>query len=120
MSVGAQIDKFYLDVSEKAEIWHGEMPNGDRFEFDVKDGRVSFPVWSSKSRIQRLKKLSPEVLGEVEPKCISLSVFMNDLVPILVNKNRLINLNLSGKNLIGFDLELSRVVSNLEPIENLS
>lgn len=114
MSVGAQIDKFYQDVSENKCIWYGKFAGGTSLEFDVEDEKVTFPLWSTKSRILRLKKLNPELLGDVEPIAISIDEFKKDLLPILEKKCRFVNLNLSGKNLTGFDLELSSVVKNIE------
>lgn len=40
-------------------------------EFAVNDNRVSLPIWSSKSRVQRLKKLNPGLITGVEPRGIS-------------------------------------------------
>lgn len=114
MSVGAQIEKFYQEVSENQYLWFGEFSNGTSLEFDVRDNKVSFPVWSSKSRILRLKKLNPEVMDGVEPRGISWEGFKEHVVPILEKKERLVNLNLSGKGLTGFDLELSSLIKNLD------
>ncbi|MBA6302674.1 MULTISPECIES: DUF2750 domain-containing protein [unclassified Colwellia] len=114
MSVGSQIEKFYQEVSEKQYLWFGEFPDGTMLEFDVSDNRVSLPVWSSKSRIVRLKKLNSDLLSEIEPREMSWENFKEHMVPILEDKNRLINLNLSGKNLTGFDLEISSLIRNLE------
>jgi hypothetical protein len=120
MSVGAQIDKFYRDVENTQYLWYAEDSNGKRVEFDVKGSAVAFPVWSSQSRITKLKKLNPEVMGDVVPKGISLKEFMTEIVPDLQKKKRLINLNLSGKNLTGFDLKLPSVLDNLRSIESAS
>lgn len=114
MSVGAQIEKFYQEASENQYVWFGEIQGGVTLEFDVSDNSVSFPVWSSKSRIVRLKKMNPDLLNEVEPRGMSWVNFKEHLVPILEEKKRLVNLNLSGKNLTGFDLELSSLVKNAE------
>lgn len=120
MSVGAQIDKFYQEATANQYLWFAENPDGTFLEFDVKDNRVSLPLWSSKSRIQRLKKLSPELLAEVEPRGISWEKFKEVVVPILIKKNRLVNLNLSGKNLTGFDLPLEQLIRNFEAISSVS
>ncbi|MCB4438606.1 DUF2750 domain-containing protein [Alteromonas sp. McT4-15] len=114
MSIGAQIDKFYSEARENQLLWFAEFPDGIALEFDVADGNVSFPIWSSKSRILRLKKLSPGVLGKVEPRGISWEGFKEHVVPLLESKNRLVSLNLSGKNLRGFDLPLEQLVRNFE------
>ncbi|AMJ94884.1 hypothetical protein AVL56_11640 [Alteromonas stellipolaris] len=114
MSSGSQIDKFYKEVIEKQVLWFGEFPDGTTLEFEVSDNKVSFPVWSSKSRILRLKKLAPELLSEIKPRGMVWSDFKEYMIPILHEKGRLVNLNLSGKGLTGFDLPLSSLVNNLE------
>ncbi|GLX76705.1 hypothetical protein tinsulaeT_00450 [Thalassotalea insulae] len=120
MSVGSQIEKFYKEVSETQILWFAEFPDGTILEFDVSEHQVSFPVWSSRSRILRLKKLAPELLSEVEPIQMSWSEFKESMVPILEKKERLVNLNLSGKDLTGFDLKLSSLISNLDAQINVS
>ena len=67
MSYGVpQPNKLYEDVSETKIVWIGVLSGEILLEFDHKDKKVSFPVWSSKSRIDRLKKLNPELPGNVE------------------------------------------------------
>ena len=67
-SGGAQANKFYEEVSENRSLWFAENSDGTTLEFDISDGKVSFPLWSSESRIARLKKLSPDLLGEFTPQ----------------------------------------------------
>jgi hypothetical protein len=120
VSVGAQIEKFYQEVSDNQYLWFAEFPDGTILEFDVKDDRVSFPLWSSKSRINRLKKLSPELLNDVKPVGLSWVDFKQHIVPIIEEKERLVNLNLSGKNLTGIDLELESLIRNMEALISAS
>ena len=62
MSAGvAQANKFYEEVAATQIVWFGCLPNEILLEFDVSDNKVSLPLWSSKSRIERLKKLNPEL-----------------------------------------------------------
>jgi hypothetical protein len=120
VSVGSQIEKFYQEVAENQYLWFGEFPDGLTLELDISANRVSFPVWSSKSRIVRLKKLNPELLSDVEPRGMSWGDFKEHMIPILEEKKRQVNLNLSGKNLTGFDLELSSLITNLEARSSVS
>ncbi len=41
---------------------------------------------------------------------------MEVVVPILVQKNIFVNLHLSGKNLVGFDLPLEQLIRNFKAI----
>ena len=114
MSIGAPIEKFYSEAIENQYLWFAEFPDGTALEFDVAEGNVSFPIWSSESKILRLKKLSPDILGDAEPRGISWEGFKEHVVPVLTSRNRLVNLNLSGKNLTGFDLPLEQLIRNFE------
>ena len=113
-NAGAQAYKFYEEVSEKRSLWFAESADGIALEFDVADDKVSFPLWSSKSRIVRLKKLNPDLLRNFEPREISWSDFKEMLVPILKDKDRLLGVNLAGKNISGFDMSLDSVIRQVE------
>ena len=113
-NAGSQAYKFYEDVSKNRAVWYAERGNGTTLEFDVADNRVSFPLWSSKSRIIRLKKMNPDLLQEFEPKEISWAYFKDELAPILIDKDRLIGVNLSGKNMSGFDMSVDAVIRQVE------
>ena len=113
---GSQAYKFYEDVSENLALWFAERPDGTALEFDVTDDRVSFPLWSSKSRIIRLKKLNPDLLREFEPREISWAHFKDTLAPILIEKDRLVGVNLSGKNMSGFDMSVDTVIRQVEAL----
>ena len=115
-SAGSQAYKFYEDVSEHRAVWFAEREDGTALEFDVADERVSFPLWSSKSRIVRLKKLNPDLLQEFEPREISWVDFKDVLAPILIKKDRLIGVNLSGKNMSGFDMSVDTVIRQVEAL----
>ena len=111
---GAQANKFYEEVSSNQSLWFAEDHKGTALEFDTSDDRVSFPLWSSKSRILRLKKLNPELLSDFSPREISWETFKEVLVPILNGKDRLVGVNLSGKNMSGFDMPVETVVRQVE------
>ena len=115
-SAGSQAYKFYEDVSEKRTVWFAERADGTALELDLTDNRVSFPLWSSKSRIIRLKKFNPDLLQEFEPREISWTHFKGQLVPILIEKDRLIGVNLSGKNMSGFDMSVDAVIRQVEAL----
>jgi hypothetical protein len=113
-SAGAQANKFYEEVSSNKSLWFAENSEGTALEFDVNEDKVSFPLWSSKSRILRLKKLNPELLAEFSPREISWESFKDVLVPILKNKDRVVGVNLSGKNMSGFDMPTETVIRQVE------
>ena len=113
-NAGAQAYKFYEEVSKNRSLWFAERVNGIALEFDIADGKVSFPLWSSRSRIVRLKKLNHDLLQGFEPKEISWSEFKDVLVPILEDKGRLVGVNLAGKNMSGFDMSVDSVIRQVE------
>ena len=113
-SGGAQATKFYEEVSANKSLWFAEDEKGIALEFDVKDGKVSFPLWSSKSRVLRLQKLNPDLLRGYAPREISWEHFKDVLVPILKQRQRLVGVNLSGKKLSGFDMPVDSVIRQVE------
>jgi hypothetical protein len=110
----AQANKFYSEVAENGELWFGQLKGDILLEFDLSENEVSFPVWSSKSRLLRLKKLNPELLSEVEPVLVSWAEFKTLYVPLLEEKDRVIGVNLSGKNLSGFDMSINSLIKQVE------
>jgi hypothetical protein len=113
-SSGAQANKFYEDVSKNKILWFAEDKNGIALELALADGKVSFPLWSSESRITKLKKLNPELLGSFYPREISWASFKSVLVPILKEKDRLVGVNLSGQKISGFDMPVDSVIRQVE------
>lgn len=113
-SAGVQANKFYEEVSSNRALWFAENSGGTALEFDISEDKVSFPIWSSKSRILRLKKLNPELLSDFSPREISWDSFKEILVPILKNKERVVGVNLSGKNMSGFDMLPEAIIRQVE------
>lgn len=114
-NAGAQAHKFYEEVATKRVIWAAKKAStGDYLEFDISDNEVSMPLWSSKSRVQRIIKLNPELLEGMSPFEIKWDDFINDLVPSLKNQGRKIGVNLSGKNMLGFDRDVDGVLRSIE------
>ena len=118
MSAGvAQANKFYEEVAATQTVWFGCLPNEILLEFDVSDNKVSLPLWSSKSRIERLKKLNPELLGDVEARSVSWAQFKEHFLPILQDDEKVVGINLSGKNLTGIDIPASILVKQIDAFE---
>lgn len=113
-SAGAQATKFYEEVSRNKSLWFEENEKGIALEFDLADGKVSFPFWSTKSRVVRLQKLNPELLRGYAPREISWQHFVDVLVPILKQKQRLVGVNLSGQKISGFDISVDSVIRQVE------
>ena len=111
---GTQANKFYEEVYENKCLWFAENSTGTALEFDLSEERVSFPLWSSESRILRLKKLNSELLNDFKPRKISWDSFIDILVPILESKKRLVGVNYSGQNLSGFDMSIDQLVRQVE------
>jgi hypothetical protein len=115
-SASAQAHKFYEEVARSRSLWFMENTSGTALEFDLNDGKVSFPLWSSESRIKRLEKLNPALLGAFRPRQISWSALIEVLVPLLQNKQRVVGVNLSGPRLSGFDMPVEMLVRNVETL----
>ncbi|QSX39315.1 DUF2750 domain-containing protein [Shewanella cyperi] len=109
-----QANMFYEEVAETKVVWFGVLPGEILLEFDLKDKKVSFPMWSSKTRIERLKKINPELLGDVEPRSVNWQQFKELFLPILTSEQKVVGVNLSGKNLTGIDMPASLLVKQVE------
>ena len=113
-SGGAQANKFYEEVSKNKLLWFAESEHGHALELEAPNINVTFPLWSTESRIIRLKKLNPGLLQEYYPRKITWNQFKEVLVPFLNEKERVVGVNLSGKNLSGFDLSVEMLVFQVE------
>lgn len=113
-NAGTQAHKFYSEVAEKRVVWAAKDNEANKLlEFDISDNEVSMPLWSSKSRVQKIIKLNPELLAGMSVVEISWDNFINELVPNLKKQGRKIGVNLSGKNLIGFDRDIDGVLGSI-------
>jgi hypothetical protein len=110
----AQANKFYEEVADTEIVWFGTLPNDTLLEFDLPNDLVSFPVWSSKARILRLKKLNPGLLSSVDPQGVKWAEFKELFVPLINQTNRVVGVNLSGKNLVGTDMPVETLISQVE------
>ncbi|WP_416306975.1 hypothetical protein [Neptunicella sp. SCSIO 80796] len=110
----SQANKFYEEVAETKVVWFGALPGELLLEFDLKENKVSFPVWSSESRIDCLKELNPELMGRVEARSVSWEQFKVHFLPILPPEQKVVGVNLSGKNLSGIDIPVSVLVKQVE------
>lgn len=113
-SAVTQANKFYEEVAKTKVVWFGVLPEELLLEFDSEGNKVSLPVWSSKSRIDRLKKLNPDLMHNVEPRSVSWEQFKVQFVPILSPKQKVVGVNLSGKKLSGIDIPVSLLVKQVE------
>jgi hypothetical protein len=115
-NAGSQAYKFYEEVARNGTLWFAENSAGTALEFDLDNGKVSFPLWSSESRIKRLRKLNPKLFGGFVPRQMSWASFKDVLVPILRNKQRVVGVNLSGPELSGFDISVESVIRQVEGV----
>lgn len=109
-----QANIFYEQVAASRHLWFAEDLHAAALEFDTREGRVTFPLWSTESRILRLKKLNSDLLADYSPRQLSWSDFKGVLVPHLLKGDRLVGVNFSGKNLKGIDLPVEQLIRQVE------
>ena len=56
----------------------------------------------------------PELLGDVEAQSVSWAQFKEHFLPILQDDEKVVGINLSGKNLTGIDISASILVTQVE------
>jgi len=120
-NAGAQAYKFYEELALKRVVWAAKHVEEQKFiEFDISNNEVSIPLWSSKSRVKRIISYNPKLFQGVVPFEISWDDFLSLHVPNLKKENRKIGVNLSGKNITGYDRDIAGVIRSVEAYANVS
>jgi hypothetical protein len=108
----SQAHKFYEEVANTKVVWIAIL-DGEYLKFDIAENKVSMPVWSSKSRIQRIKKLNVDTYSSLEAKELPWEEFLSTVGEGLKQSGHLIGINLSGKNLTGYDRDIDGVCKSV-------
>jgi len=107
----SQAAAFYREVGGTCVMWTVEDDEGVPAP-KTRSGRRALPLWSSRSRVQRIIKKVP-AYGGFRPKSIEWSSFLEAWLPDLIKDQFLVGVNWSGPHAIGYDLEPNDLVANV-------
>jgi hypothetical protein len=108
---GSQAAAFWRDIAKSGEVWTVEDDGGIPAP-KASDGRRALPVWSTRSRVERIIKNVPAYAG-FRPVSWSLSEFEEE-IDALEEAGYLVGINWSGPRATGYDLEPSSVRESIE------
>ena len=108
----SQAHAFYRDVAKTKTVWTIKDAGGYPAPV-TSSGKRSQPFWSTRSRIERIKKAAPDY-AEFEPVEISWDDFRDNWLTKLEQDGLLVGVNWSGKNVTGYDLDPPWVRSAVE------
>ena len=114
-NASAQAHEFYREVAKNRELW--TVRKGDIFaKIPLRDGKISTPVWSSLSRVERVIQGIPVYAGS-EPVHVTFDDFVRDWIPKIRQENGVLGINWSGASLRGFSIDpdfVLRAIKNCE------
>src|SRR5436189_5002481 len=104
----AQAQQFYKDVAKNREVW--TVRKGDIFaRATLRDGGISTPFWSTRSRVERVINSIPVYAGS-EAVRITYEEFVGEWIPRIQQEDGLVGVNWSGPSLSGFNLKADLVL----------
>lgn len=108
----SQAAAFYRDVAKSKVVFTVQDDGGVPAPL-TKSGRRSLPLWSSRSRVERIIKTAPAYRSfrvlEVE-----WAAFVSDWMPGIKSSGTLVGVNWSGSRVIGYDMEPEDLVLGVE------
>ncbi|NMH86135.1 DUF2750 domain-containing protein [Flavivirga algicola] len=104
----SQASIFYRDVESSNRLWTIKDSGGFPAPKNSSGKRV-MPVWSSKSRVEKIIKNVPAYKG-FEPFEIDLFKFFKDWLKGLKNNGFLVGINWSGKHVTGYDVSPENLI----------
>jgi hypothetical protein len=113
MSVAAaQASAFYREVAEHGVLWTMQSSEGIPL---VKNGAGQDVIgfWSLKSRVQKVIDTVPKYSNDV-PVEISWDDFVKGMGADMRKKGVLVGVNWSGKGMQGYDIEVERLIANVQ------
>ncbi len=108
----SQAAAFYRDVARTRVVWTIKDKGGFPAP-KTADGTRAQPFWSSRSRIERVKKVAPAYAGFV-PYEVPWQKFCDHWVPNLTTHGLRVGVNWSGAHVRGYDIEPAQVQRNVE------
>ena len=99
----SQAHAFYREVAKNRVVWTIRDAGGYPAPM-TRTGQRAQPFWSSKSRIDRIKKIAPDYAA-FEAEEIPWEEFRDKWLPELQRDGYLVGVNWSGADVTGYDLD---------------
>jgi hypothetical protein len=112
MSTAAlQANAFYADVIEHGVVF--TLLEDESFPVLRIDGNDVIPFWSSRARVERVRKAHPKY-ERYEVNEIALSDFLTKTLSLLEEESIRVGVNWSGPRLAGYDVSVGDVRANID------
>jgi len=121
MSAAAHVAVFCKDVAKNKNVWTIQLPDQNYIKWENSDGSEVFPVWSTKSRVQKIISYEEEFDGAIPIK-FTFEEFLSDWMPELLENSIRLGPNWAGENLMGWDMGaqevIDRILLNIQKAKN--
>ncbi len=121
MSAAPHVAAFCKEVAKNKEIWTIQFIDESYIKWENEDGSEIFPVWSSRSRVQKIISSDEEFEGAVPVK-FNFDEFLTDWMPTLIKNSTGLGPNWAGEKLMGWEMKaqevIDRIVQKIERPEN--
>jgi len=112
MSAAPHVAAFCKEVATNREVWTIQFPDGSYIKWENATGLEIFPVWSTKSRVQKIINYEEEFEGATPVK-FSFDEFLSDWMPILLKNATGLGPNWAGENLMGWEMGAQEIIDRI-------
>lgn len=113
MALGAQLHSFYAQVAKTRTVWLARHDDGGFVIWNRPDGGRVLPVWSSESRVIRLRRHLTE-LQTAEPVSVDLKTFATKWLNDLTRDSIGLGVNWEGPTASGGELPAKVVIDSVQ------
>jgi hypothetical protein len=113
MSAAPHVAAFCRDVAKNGKVWTIQLPDGSYIKWENDDGSEIFPLWSSKSRVEKVIDYEKHFEGAV-PTSFPYDTFLTEWVPKLRGESIGLGPNWAGENLMGWEMGVDEVVDRVQ------
>ena len=112
MNAAPHVAAFCKDVAKNKLVWTIQFLNGTYIKWENPDGSEIFPVWSTKSRVEKIIGYEQEFKGAI-PISFTLDEFRSDWLPKLIKNSTGLGPNWAGENVMGWEMEAQEVIDRI-------
>ncbi len=113
MSSAPHVSAFVKGVAKNKEIWTIQFPDKSYIKWEKDDGTEIFPVWSTKSRVEKIISYETAFEG-ASVVSFTYGEFLTDWVPQLIKDSTGLGPNWAGENVMGWEMEAKEIIGRIE------